>query len=260
VISHTRSTNVVYQLDLGDGISVAYKPDHGRYRDWWRHEVAAYRLARVLGIASHVPPSVGRRVALSVLRRTAPGDDLLPARDNASVAAGSATFWMPRLVPVWFSEPSREVERRWNGWLDPARPLPAQHSQRAREMATLLVFDYLQANEDRFNGANLRTDERDRIVYRDNNNGWFVNVLNDLSWGARRLRMARRFPRSLVRAVERADAAALRREIERDPSDADKPLLSEAHYRAYERRRQHVLEHFRRVIARYGEAAVYAWQ
>ena len=129
----------------------------------------------------------------------------------------------------------------------------------AEQVSTLLVFDYLQGNDDRWSSFNLRTDEHGRFVYRDNNAGWFVRTMARIEWQEFRLRQTQRIRRSLMAALEGADGDALRTELARDPAP-DGPVISDAHVRAYEARRAHVLEYFRGLVARYGDAAVMAWE
>jgi hypothetical protein len=251
------STSVVYRLELEGGLEIAFKPAVPGQEGWWRHEVAAFHLARVLGLTDRVPPAVTRRVPMRLLGAEGYADKLVTASDDPESVPGAAIAWLPVLEVTHLDLPDRRAQ--WEPWLDPMQPLPTDGYSLALadDLASVLLFDYLEANEDRWNEANIAADEFGRIVMRDNNVGWFVDMMRDLTWCEGPLHRARRFPRGLVRAIERADPAAIRAEFARDRGTegrvADRGVLE-----AFEARRQHLLAYVRELRERYGDAAVMA--
>ncbi len=256
VLSRHDSTGVIYRVDLGDGLEAGFKPARRGQENWWRHEIIAFRLARRLGLAPRTPPVVARLLPLSLFPRWARSDDLTPAASDRHMVAGAMIYWLPVLRPTNLYTP--DGQRRWSAWLDARRPVAAPERDRPEQVSSMVVFDYLMGNLDRFNFANIRTDENGVLVYRDNNAGWFANQMTDLRWVRTELMMVQRFSRAVVDAVDRTDAAALRAEVERDPG-ADGALLSDEQLNQYERRRRHVLGYVHGLVAQHGEARVYAW-
>jgi hypothetical protein len=250
MISRHMSTAVVYRLDLGDGIEVGFKPERPGQTYWWRREIVSYHFARLLGIEGRVPPVVGRRVAASMFGRFARRDALVV--DAEGMVPGSASVWMPSLhgEEIHIGEGRQE----WGRWLRPGAHIPAEHRERARQIAVLLVFDHLMGNFDRWNCCNIPIDEHDQLVYRDNDAGWQPRILDHVGSPSH----IRRLPRSLYEALARVTGDALRAAFERDPMASVGFVVPEA-MPAYDRRRQKLLVHLRRIIARHGEDAVLAW-
>lgn len=253
VIERFHSTLYVWHLDLGDGVEVSFQPEQTRLETFWRREVASWHLARLLGIMHRAPPTVSRRIPVAALGRSARNTNLVVDRNGMVV--GSASVWVPTLVHVnMHLAPARRV---WSRWVNPAYPLPEdpRERERARQVAEVLVFDYLAANYDRWNCCNIAADENGDLVFRDNDAGWVPDVINTLGSPG----IVRRIPRSLYEGIQRATPEALRASIAQDPEGAGGRLIPEASYTGYERRRQALLASLRRQIERYGEEAVFPW-
>jgi hypothetical protein len=118
------------------------------------------------------------------------------------------------------------------------------------QIATLIVFDYLQANFDRWNTANVPLDEHDDLVMRDNNRGWYLQNLRLLNRGG--IDGMRRIPASLFAALERTTGEVLAARTLR----ASFRLLNRRQIAGYEARRRRLLAHFEEVIQRYGRERV----
>lgn len=249
VIERFSSSTLVFHLDLGGGLEVAFKPARQGEGDWWRHEIAGFHLARTLGIAGRVPPAVSRRVPVRALEGYLHGAELSPQPDGT--VEGAAIYWMPVLARTNLQVPESRAE--WSRWMDPEAEIPPQHRRRALQLMALTVFDYLQANFDRWNSANIRADEQGDLVFRDNNRAWYPENLARVTRGG--LRGVRRVPAWLLRGVERATPEALREALGRDPLRTER-LLDERQLRAYERRRRALLEQIEGTARRYGPARV----
>jgi hypothetical protein len=245
------STLHVYRMDLGDGVEISFQPAQARLEPFWRHEVASWHLAKVLGIENRAPPTIGKRVPLAAFGRFARGVELIVDRDGMVV--GSASVWVPTLNAAHMHEaPARRV---WSSWMNPANPIPDAMRERARQVAEVLVFDYLAANYDRWNCCNIALDDHDDLVFRDNDAGWFPSVINRLGSA----RVTRRVPRSLFEGIERATTEAVRASIAQDPLAARYEYVTAAAFAGYEQRRSALLASLRRAIAEHGEAAVFYW-
>jgi hypothetical protein len=246
VIERFNSSTLVFHCDLGDGIEMAFKPARQGEHDWWVHEVAGYELARALGMDGRVPPAVARRVPVSALDGFLREANLEVNRDGT--VDGAAIFWMPVLRRTNLH--TAESRDEWNPWLDPRREIPAARRVRATQIAALIAFDYLQANFDRWNSANVPQDERDDLVFRDNNRGWYIENLVRLDRGG--IDGLRRIPASLLTAIERTPGAALaRRTVQATPR-----ILSAHQVEQYELRRRALLAKVAELVAEHGRERV----
>lgn len=246
------STLFVFHMDLGDGVEISFQPERPGQETFWRREVTSYHLARLLGIENRVPPTVGKRVPLSAFGRFANGVGLVV--DRRGMVLGSASVWMPTLNRVRMHLPP--ARREWSSWVNPARPLPeGPLRERARQVSEVLVFDYLAANYDRWNCCNITADEHDDLVFRDNDAGWFPDVINRQGDP----NVVRRVPRYLYEAVQRVTPEMVRESVSHDPMASSVHLVASRAYTGYELRRQALLANLRRQVERHGEAAVFPW-
>jgi hypothetical protein len=242
VIERFNSSTLVFHCDLGDGYEIAFKPARQGERDWWVHELAGYELARALGIEGRVPPAVYRRVPVGALDGFL-RDANLEVERNGTVE-GAAIVWMPILRRTNLH--TAEARDQWNPWLDPRQEIPAANFTRATQIASLIVFDYLQANFDRWNSANVPQDEHDDLVFRDNNRGWYMQNLRLTGRGG--IDGIRRIPASLLSAVERTPGEVLARRT----VASDFRILRETQVREYEVRRRALLARVQAAITEYG--------
>lgn len=247
VIERFSSSTMVFHMVLEGGLEIAFKPSIRGEGAWWRHEVVGYRLSRLLGVDARVPPAISRRVPLRAFGEFARGANLVV---RGGQVAGAAIFWMPVLRRSGLTEPESRAE--WSQWMSARHAVPPEHARRASQIAGLIAFDYLQANFDRWNSANVREDEHGDLVYRDNNRAWFLENLERLDRGG--IAHIERVPASMLPRIEAATGAALLREARRDPMFTSH-YLTAAEARWYDARRRALLDRLREVIAREGEAA-----
>lgn len=251
VLDRFNSSTLVYRCDMGEGLEVAFKPARRGEHGWWRHEAVAYRLARVLGIRDRVPPAVTRRVPVDALRDFNRGANLRIRDRHSHMVEGVAIFWMPELHHSGLHTP--EARERWSEWMDPRNDIPPADRRLALQIAALIAFDYLQANFDRWNSANVAVDEHRDLVFRDNNRGWFLENLRRIDRGG--LSGIRRIPAWLWPGIQRATADALRAELERDGMPLRR-LLRSRELRAYGERQRALVAQVNDAIARYGRERV----
>lgn len=246
VIERFNSSTLVFHCDLGDGYEIAFKPARRGERDWWVHEVAGYELARALGIEGRVPPAVVRRVPIGALDGFLREANLEVGRDGT--VAGAAIVWMPVLRRTNLHSPEARVQ--WNAWLDPRQEIAPADRTRAQQIASLIVYDYLQANFDRWNAANVPQDEHDDLVFRDNNRAWYIQNLRATGRGG--IEGIRRLPASLLSAIERTTGEVLAQRTE----STSPQVLNHAQVREYEVRRRALLARVDEAVREYGRERV----
>ena len=161
---------------------------------------------------------------------------------------GAAIVWMPVLRRTNLH--TAESRAEWNPWLDPRTEIPAQHRTRALQIASLITFDYLQANFDRWNSANVPQDEHDDLIFRDNNRGWYMQNLRLTERGG--IDGIRRIPASVLAAVQRTTADVLARRTLHAPFR----VLKSNQLREYEVRRRALLARVDEAVREYGRERV----
>lgn len=249
------STSVNFHLTLSGGIDAAWKPCYTDHCERYRAEIAAYRLNRLLGL-NRVPPAISRTVSRAELR-LARSTTVPIVFDRDETARGAAIYWVPVMRDSGIDR-ERDIER-WTRWLRQGGEIPADQSTRAEEVSTLLVFDFLTGNWDRWSGSNVPMDPGGHLVYRDNNGGFeepFVDGL--LRRSTQWLRRAERFKRSVIDRARGLTEASIRAEMSLDPDRAHPPL-TDAQIRSLLRRRDALLQHVDALVARHGARNVYAW-
>jgi hypothetical protein len=196
------------------GYQAALKPEQVRITRY-QSEVAAYRVSRALGLGM-VPPSCVRRIPREQLQATVPKalvermEEELIADDKGLVAC-AVIAWVPHLHGLRLEESERGW---WRPMLKAGTPIPANKRKRALEISTLLLFDYLILNQDRWSGGN--THESDgQMVFIDQGAGFGPERHHRRSRSAlRTLKWSERFSRDVANAVFDLDLAGLGKELE----------------------------------------------
>jgi len=252
-------TSVVFKLGLTGGVEAAYKPRSRRGGERFRGEIAAYRLARALGI-DNVPPAYPRAFAIDALRSA-----LVPAAvellDREAVAEASGEVrgaiipWIAKLefIPL----EGAAWRARWQGWLERGASIPEADRSTAAQISTMIVFDFVTGNWDRWSGANVAIDRaRGTILFVDNDGAFFDPPPADpLARQRAELTRVRRFARPFVDALRATDEAALTAAFG-DESEG-RPLLPKKLVHAADDRRRAALAIIDATRAREGDAAFF---
>lgn len=247
------STSVNLHLHLAGEIDAAWKPCTTAHCESYRAEIAAYRLNRILGL-NRVPPAISRTVLRASLRLP---EDTTVQFDRFGNARGAAIYWVPVLRDSMIDR-EHDMER-WGRWLRQGHDIPADQSVRAEEIATLLTFDFLTGNWDRWSGSNVPMDATGHLIYRDNNGGFeepFVQGLMQRSTAL--LRRTQKFSRAVIDRARAMTEASVRAEMALD-GDRAHPPLTDSQIRSLLRRRDALIEYVDGLVTRHGAARVYAW-
>jgi hypothetical protein len=204
-------TSVVLKIEQTDGAKIAWKPDSRVGRGRFKGEIAAYRLAQLLGI-ENVPPALPLDLERDELARAVENDEkakqLLDDQIvfDGTLAHGAFTEWIDdyAVLPL-------EKESEWRTWLKKGASIPDAKKELARETSTLVLFDYLTANWDRWSGANVAS-SKGKMLYVDNDGAFFENPPKDgLARNKKNLEGVERFSKTVVerlRAVGDAEIAS----------------------------------------------------
>ena len=200
----------------------------------YRGEIAAYRLAKHLGLAALFAEATPHSMRADKLRELLPEGDRAKFVQSALVdehgfVSGALVRWIDGLeMPAFEREPWLS---KWKGWIQNGADVPAADRPLAAQFSTLVVFDYLTGNFDRWSGGNVGAVRRgDSLELRFiDNDGAFLDPMpkGPLAASKERLLASKRFARGFVEKLQ-----ALAEEPSWDAAlgtGADgKPLLSHA--------------------------------
>ena len=205
-------TSYVLKLTLSDGSRAVFKPrSHRPLGDRrYRSEIAAYRLAHALGL-DNVPRAIPRSLDASTLRRLQPSFDHDALLDADGRIRGALMPWIDgyRVLPLEDSS----WRARWEPWLtDASSAIPEDQRALAAAISTMIAFDYVTANWDRWSGANIAEDSTTHtVLFVDNDGAFYDNPPPDaLARQLALLRRVLRFSGSFIGALRALDAAKLR--------------------------------------------------
>ncbi len=213
-------TSVVFKIELTSGQKLVFKPHSRRGPGRYKGEIAAYRLARALGLDA-VPPAFAATFSHAELAAAAATDEKATQLLDGEVLAesgmvkGALIPWIDdyEVLPLEKEPMFSEVR----GWLKKGAAIPADKIDLARATSTLIAFDYVTGNWDRWSGANVAT-SKSRILYVDNDGAFFEAPPKDaLTRNQRLLDATDRFSRSLVERLATAPVEAIGAEAQLSP-------------------------------------------
>jgi hypothetical protein len=249
-------TSYVLKLTLSGGAKAAFKPRSrlplGDRR--YRGEIAAYRLALALGI-DNVPRAVPRSFdAASPALRSVEDFATRVLVDPDGRIRGALIPWIEQYRVLPLEEAGWRA--RWESWLmDPAAPIPDGDRPLAAAISTMIAFDYVTANWDRWSGANVAQDgATGKLLYVDNDGAFYESPPVDaLARQLALLQRVRRYSRSFVDALRALDRRKMLEAFAQEAPGV--PLLPDKVVDAADARRQTVL---RVIDARVGDAGAAA--
>lgn len=252
------TTSLVFKIALKGDLDAAFKPETRTHAEGHRAEVWAYTIARALGL-TNVVPAVVRSFGVDELKSLLRGryKDRWPSYESELVAqkgrvSGAMLYWVPGLRELGLDGEAGVT--RWSRWLAQDEALPdAATSALASQVSSMVCFDYLIGNWDRFSGANAQGDTEKSIVYLRDHNVAFAEPLSK-SQQARlllRLRRVQRFSREFVTQLKTFQRERAEREVQ-----AALPPLRDAQWAAIEQRRLTLLSYISALIDKHGEERV----
>lgn len=262
-------TSLSLHLELANGAHAAFKPEQIHSQSDPRREIAAYRLDRLLGIG-RVPPAKPIAIPIAeLLDGTLPRHRTFVAGriDDEGIAHhgvlyGEASWWVPELARATLGRTPIDEERgkrRWREYLTAGAVIPEEHRALAAQIATLLLFDALIDNPDRWTGANTVMSPDGRELYFMDNSMSFSRYSFGHEGNVVMLRRMQVFPRGLVDKLRGLTFEAVRAALAADADSGLGPLLADDEIRAILTRRDNMLAHIERMVAEHGEAAVFVF-
>jgi hypothetical protein len=269
-------TSLVFRAELDVPFRAAFKAATWQRPGSAVNEVAAYRLARCLGI-DNVPPAVLRRVPASEIERRLAYVFQARWSDFQSVLAISPQGYVEVAVIYWIEDLQDLGLESWRdaqrvlAWLAIEGEAPPDRENLAKQLSTLIAFDYLIGNWDRWSGGNVKgAASGDYLYMRDHDAGFAGRISESLQ---RRMlepvKRTQRYSRGFVVALRALDREKLIREFSRDPLLAEhirldegpgpppaKPVLDTKVFDELFDRRDTLLTYITSLIDEYGEARV----
>jgi hypothetical protein len=260
-------SSVSLRLDFVGGGRAAFKPEQTNLQSIPRREIAAYRLSRLLGLEA-VAPAVGGRFKLTDLlaklestsRDTAQRIATEVVVDADGDVVGELSFWIPIIIDAKIESDridSPEGIVAWRTYLAAGAPEPYTARHILPQISTMVAFDYLTNNADRFSGSNTKASPDGRTLY-------FMD--NTLSFGVGEgsaktrsyLEKVQKFSRALARRVRDLDEAHVREVMTRETAPYDR-LLSDGEIDAVMNRRDQLLSYWDTLVAAHGEKQVFVY-
>ncbi|MFK7986777.1 MAG: hypothetical protein AB8I08_12200 [Sandaracinaceae bacterium] len=258
------TSSVTLRIDFQGASAAAFKPRTRSHPRGFQAEIAAYRVARMLGM-DNVPPVVPRQLPRPLLDNRFESDDPSdwePLRreilwDSPGVVRGATIYWVPSLERSSLDTVSGL--QRAADWLRVGGALPDGAAAEARDLSTMIAFDYLIGNWDRFSGGNVSSDGAGRLYVRDHNVA-FQAPLNDARYTRVQAHLERvqRFSRGFVERVEALDQASLEGALR--ISDGQASLLVPAQIDELMERRLALLSYVGGLVSVHGAEDVLVWE
>jgi hypothetical protein len=251
-------TSVVFRVDFDTGVRAAYKPESKRGHKRYRGEIASYRLGKLLRLPN-VPPAGVRVMSRDDLRAAAQADArALSLFDDEVVDHKGRVFGalMPWIDKLEFTPVESPAERaRWKKWLTSGEDVPDDQKSYAAQISTLVVFDALTGNWDRWSGANVGIDKAaSTLLFVDNDAAFFDPIPPAFLPQIALLKSIDRFSRALVGRLRELDALILADAF--GDEEPGTPLLAPRAVAAADQRRKDVLAVVDEKIKSLGEGAV----
>ena len=256
-------TSISLRIDFENGSRAACKPNQIHIHSQPRREVAAYRINRLLGLAS-VPPAVGRRFRFSDIvdhlrdpthrkRVVAEGS---PEKDGTVLA--ELSWWIPVLVEAriqGFTVDSTDGVVTWKRYLKQGRPVPDDVAGVVSQISQLVLFDFVINNADRWSGGNVKASDDGRVLYFMDNTMSFGDDDNGHTKTRTYFERSEKFSRRMVENLRRLDRDTLRAALTSDIEPFDF-LLTDVEQKSVLARRDYAMRYIDRLIEQHGEDAV----
>jgi hypothetical protein len=256
-------SSLSFRIDFADGSRAAWKPMQTNTQSIPRKEVAAYRLNRLLGLHA-VPPAAPRAVTREELFQHLHPESLqyLPRIKAETVfgpdgkTIGTASYWIPIIKDSGFDTP--DGRRQTQVWLTHGQPIPPEQTSMAAQVSTLVVFDFLTANPDRYSGGNMKmSPDGKQLFFMDNTMSFYVDG-DGYERNREVLFKTQRFSRDLYESLDKVTVANMQRALAEELGTPYE-ILTPAEVSAVVSRRAVVQRYIAGLIAQFGERDVLAF-
>jgi hypothetical protein len=229
-------TSVVFKVELANGAKAAFRPAYRRGPVRYKGEIAAYRLARALGLPNApraYPRTMSARALAAALGGPLPPEVLATGDD----VKGAIVPWIDGLE--FLALEKEPLASKWRASMK--RGADVGDAALARQLAVMVGFDWLDGNWDRWSGGNVGSHPPSgTVLFIDNDGAFFETPPKDhLARQWRLLEGMDRFSRSFVLRVRALDPDALARAIGEESPGV--PLLSDKALAGVEARRMALL-------------------
>lgn len=261
-------TSLSLRLDFSNGTRASFKPEQTFPQSDPRREIAAYRIDRLLDIG-HVAPCKPVAIPYKELvdaaepsHRSYVIERLEDAIVRDGIVYGELQWWIPEIKRAsiarkWIDDSEgREV---WVPLLQAGAQIPAEHRAFLAQLSTLIVFDVLIDNADRWSGNNTTmSPDGSTLFFMDNTLSFSIHRIGHQipNTALRRIQV---FPRGLVERMRALSIEQLEAVLDMGEDQRLGRLLSPEAVRAILARRDNILVYVDRLIAEHGEEAVLAF-
>jgi hypothetical protein len=245
-------SSISFRLDFVDGSRAAFKPEQINPQSVPRKEVAAYRINRWLGFNA-VPPATMRTFHRDDLVGKLPPESPYLAKrieaetlfDAEGFTRGEVSYWIPVILDSRLD--TLENVLNWWRWMTVGEEIPPDKLGMMQQLSSLLIFDLLINNSDRFSGGNLMTSKDGRVLFwMDNTFGFQIEPEGHLRCRTYLFR-CQKFSKKMLSALRRFDLAALRQALAPEPD-----VLTEAEMKSVIARRDVALRYVDGLLAQFG--------
>ncbi len=256
---------VAHRLRQRSDACAAFKPDQTNEQTVPRREVAAYRLSRLIGLEA-VAPAIPRKLAWKDLidKMDAGSQDVIPRMraevivDADGMVSGELAWWIPTIIDttidgIRIDEP--EGINAWHRYLTLGETEPPADHDLLPQISSMLVFDYLINNTDRFSGSNCKGSPDGHTLYYMDNTLSFGVIPEPAQRVRQFLEYSQKFSRKLITRLRMLDEARLRAEVGRDRGPYPQ-ILTDSEIAGVIYRRDRLLEYVDDLIAKHGEDAI----
>ena len=261
-------TSLSLRLDFSNGSRAAFKPEQTFPQSDPRREIAAYRIDRLLGIG-HVAPCKPIAIPYQQLIDAAEpshkayvAERLEDAIVRNGIVYGEVQWWLPEIKLAAIGKKridESEGRELWMPWLQAGAQIPAEHRAFLAQLSTLIVFDVLIDNADRWSGSNtMMSPDGSTLFFMDNTLSFSIHRIGHQipNTALRRIQV---FPRELIRRLRGLTYEQLERVLDMGDDQRLGRLLPAESLRAIIARRDNILVYVDRLIAEHGEEAVLAF-
>jgi len=256
-------SSLSFRIDFADGSRAAWKPAQTNLQSVPRKDVAAYRLNRMLGLNA-VPPAAPRAVSRDELFTNLHPESMaaLPRIKAETVfgpngkTIGTASYWIPVIKNSGFDTP--EGKKLTQTWLTQGQDIPADSASMAAQVSTLIVFDFLTSNPDRYSGGNMKMSEDGKqLFFMDNTMSFYVDG-DGYERNREVLFRTQRFSRKLYDALARVTVANMNAALAEELGTPYE-ILTPAEIGAVVSRRHVVQRYIESLVTQLGERNVFAF-